>query len=119
MNILTEAFKDRAYFIRLGRGKDEGLYAKPVSLTERRRIALDAMRESGGDLVLAGHIETERLLQASLTGWVGLWDSGGKEIPFSQENISMICEHDPDAAADFSVRVKNIARLGELDDEKN
>jgi|GEM_PF-4533626 len=118
MRILTEAYKDRQYFIALNVEKTEGFWAKPLSSTIRRQAAQEALMESGGDLPLAQTIERGKLLQAALADWKGMYDMGGNELPFTKETLKLCCEHDPDLMDIFLHRVRNIARFGELDDEK-
>lgn len=119
MRILTEAYKDREFFIPLDQHKTEGVYAKPVSSTTRRKLAQIALRDAGGDVLVANYLESVAFLQESLSGWKGMYDIMGNEIAFSSDVVRMVCEYDPDAAANFVHRVKNIARFGDLEDEKN
>lgn len=119
MRIMTENYKDREFFIPLNNDKTEGLYCRPVSASARRKLALEAMREAGGDVQIAAHLENRKLLCAALLNWRGLYDMGGEEIPFSEAAINMICEHDPDAGAAFVNLIRNIARFGEAEDAKN
>lgn len=119
MRIMTEAYKDVTYFIPLNGQKTEGIYVKPLSSTERRRISLEAVRESGGDMSVAAHLEAVKMLQSGLVGWKGIYDMGRNEVPFSAEMIKVACEYDPDIMAQFLARMKNVARFGEEDDRKN
>lgn len=119
MRIMTEAYKDREYFIPLDARRSEGLYGRPLSSSQRRRIAQEALLEAGGDVVMAGHLEMVKTLQAGLTNWIGMYDMAGEEIPFSAEAVKAACEYDVDLMNSFAVRLKNIARYGDEEDEKN
>ncbi len=119
MQIMTEAYKDRQYFIPLNPEKTDGLYARPLSATERRKISQEAMLEAGGDILMSAWLECVKTLQAGLTGWKGMVDMGGNEIPFTPENLKLCAEHDPDVMAGFMRRLHNVARYGEEDDAKN
>lgn len=119
MQIMTEAYKDREYFVPLNQQKTEGFWGKPLSSTLRRKIAQEAIKESGGDMQVAAYLESVKLLQAGITRWTGMYDMGGEEIAFSAKNVELACECDPDIMAGFLSRLKNIARFGELEDEKN
>lgn len=119
MRIMTEAYKDAIYFIPLNGQKTEGIYVKPISSTERRRITLEAVKEAGGDMAVAAYLESVKMLQAALDGWKGVYDMSGNEIPFSAEAVKAACEYDPDIMAQFLARMKNVARFGEEDDRKN
>lgn len=119
MQIMTEAYKDLEYFVPLNPAKTEGYWGRPISATERRKIAQEAIKEAGGDMLLGNHLEMGKMLSIGLTRWIGMVDMGGAEIPFSGEVLRMICEYDPDAMAGFLHRLRNIARFGELEDQKN
>lgn len=119
MRIMTESYKDKEFFVPLNVTKTEGFWCKPLATSARRSVYQDVMKESGGDVVVAAHLESEKLLLMGLTRWIGMYDMGGKEIEFSEKAIKALCEFDPDMMTEFVRRVKNIARFADMEDEKN
>lgn len=119
MRILTEAYKDMTFFLPLNPHKTEGIWARPISSTERRKQQQEALKEAGGDTSLAAFLTDVKFLKSALTDWVGMVDMRDQEIPFSAEAVEKGCEWDPDLMAGFATRVRNIARFGEVEDEKN
>lgn len=119
MQILTEAFKDIEFKVYLNAQRTEWFTAKPLSLTERRKAINESLLESGGDVSVASQLEMEKLLVASVTGWQGMYDVKGDEIPFTKETLLDCCRQDPDLMMSIFVqRLRNIARYGEIDDKK-
>lgn len=51
MCIMTEAYKNRKFFIPMDQHKLEGLYAKPVSSPTRCKLAQEALFDAGGVLL--------------------------------------------------------------------
>ena len=117
--ILTDAYKDATFFIPYSEDKREGVYAKPLTDSEINRITIDAAKEGGADQDRAKRFFIKNFLQKSLTGWDGFYDVSGKDIPFGPDAIKEICECDPEFTAGLVLRLRNIARVGELEDRKN
>lgn len=117
--ILTDAYKDATFILPYSEDKSECAYVKPLTDTAIDRIRLDAGKEAGTDEALAGRFFLVKFLQQSLTGWQGFYDAGGEEIPFSAEAIKDICECDPEFTTAMAYRIRNVARIGMLEDEKN
>ncbi len=118
-HILTDTYRDKTFFIALTDDKSEGYWCKPISETERNKIRRDAQKEAGGDSDIAAQIFTIKFLQRSITDWKGFFDMKGDAIPCNEETIAMICRCDPDICSTLAIKVMNIARYGELDDQKN
>ncbi len=119
MQIMTEAYKDKIYFLPLTPQKTEGVYARPLSSTERRKATMEAAREAGGDMIVGTYLESVKMLEMSLVDWKGFVDMGGEEVKFSPGIVKTVCETDPDLMAQILGRIKNVARYGEEDDRKN
>jgi hypothetical protein len=119
MRILTEAYKDATFFIPYSEDKREGVFTRPVTATMQMRIQNEAVKEAGADLSLAERFVVVKTLQEVLTGWKGFYDVKGVEIPFSGRAVQEICECDPEFAAMLATRIRHVARLGEIEDEKN
>ena len=119
MKILTDAYKDATFFVPYAQDKSEGVYVRPVTATLQRRLQNEAAKEAGADMGLAEGYAVVKMLQAALVGWQGFFDVTGKEIPFSEQAIREICECDPEFAAALALRIRHVARMGEVDDIKN
>lgn len=119
MRIMTEAFKDKAFFVPLSKDKSEGVFVRPVTATMRRQVQQEALKEAGADASIADFYTVVKLLQKGLTGWQGFQDMEGQEIPFSIEMVRELCECDPDFMAGLAARIQHVARMGEMEDRKN
>jgi hypothetical protein len=119
MRILTDAYKDATFFIPYSEDKTEGVFVRPMTSTMQIRIQNDAVKEAGADISLADRFVIAKTLQSLLVGWQGFYDVRDNEIPFSEQAIKEICECDPDFAALLATRIRHVARLGEIEDEKN
>lgn len=116
---MTEAFKDKSFFVPLSKDKSEGVFVRPVTATLRRQVQQEAIKEAGADTSIAEFYAVVKLLQKGLTGWQGFVDMTGGEIPFSAEMVKELCECDPDFMAGLATRIQHVARMGELEDRKN
>lgn len=117
--VLTDAYKNRTFILPFKGDKSEFAYIKPLTETELERIRKQAAKEGGADEMLVNKYYTRLQLMESITGWQGFYDVAGNEIPYSPEMVKEICDCDPDFAAITVQRVRNIARMGELDEIKN
>lgn len=117
--ILTSGYKNKTFVLPFTDDKSECAYIKPLSDTEIRNIQLKAATEGGADEQLAAKYFTRIFLQEAITGWKGFFDVAGNEIPHSIEAIKDICECDPEFAAIMVLRIRSIARMGELEERKN
>ena len=117
--ILTDAYKDATFFVPYTDDKSEGVYVRPQTETMRNRIRLKAHKEAGADESISGALFIKSFLEEAVVGWTGFVDVAGAEIPCTSEMKAQICECDPDFAAGLVSRVCHVARLGEVDDEKN
>ena len=59
------------------------------------------------------------MLGESIQDWKGFTDPGQEEIPYNKENLKSLVSLDPDFFGALLLRVNNVARHGELVDEKN
>lgn len=119
MRILTEAFRDRTFFVPLNNERTEGVFVRPMSATQRRKIQQEALREAGADISIAAYLEGVKLLQRCVADWKGFQDLDGNDIRCTPEKIREVCECEPDFMGQLAQRIQHVARLGELDDEKN
>lgn len=117
--ILTDAYKDKVFVIPYTDDKKECAYIKPLTNTALNRIRREASKESGTDEALFNHFFMRNSLQESIVSWEGFIDVAGEEIPYSLEMVKEICECDPEFATGMALRIRNVARFGELDDRKN
>lgn len=90
-----------------------------MSATQRRKIQQEALREAGADISIAAYLEGVKLLQHCVADWKGFQDLGGQDIRCTPEAVKALCECEPDLAGQLAQRIQHVARLGELDDEKN
>lgn len=117
--ILTDAYKDKVFVLPYTDDKKECAYIKPLTDKALNRIRREASKESGTDEALFNHFFLRGFLQESIVGWEGFFDAAGQEIPYSLEMVKEICECDPEFATGMALRIRNVARFGELDDRKN
>lgn len=117
--ILTNTYAEAEFFIPYTADKSEGVYAVPITETRRNEIRRAVIQEAGQDEEIAGLLLTKHILKECLRGWKGFFDATGTEIPFSDDVIGDICKHDPEFVSSLSMRIANIARFGELVEEKN
>lgn len=101
--------------------EDKGEYAlvRPLTDTAMNELRIDAVKEAGADEALAAKIFMRRQLQKAVTGWQGFYDAAGNELRYSPEMLKEICECDPEFAGLLALRIRNVARLGELAERKN
>lgn len=117
--ILTNAYRDRIFILPFSPDKSECAYIKPLTDTDINKIRLQASTEGGADEVLTAKYFTRLFLEKAITGWQGFFDVAGNEIPYGPETLKEICECDPAFIEVFAVRVRNVARMGELEERKN
>lgn len=117
--VLTDAYKNRTFILPFKGDKSEMAYVKPLTDTELERIRKQAAKEGGADEMLTQKYFVRLLLIESITGWQGFYDVAGNAIPYSPEMVKEICECDPEFATQTVLRVRNIARVGELEEIKN
>lgn len=117
--ILTDAYKNRTFILPFSDDKSECAYIKPLCDSEINKIRLDAAKEAGADEDLVSKYFTRLFLEKSVTGWRGFYDAGGNELPYSRETLREICECDPEFVALMLLRIRSIARYGELEERKN
>ncbi len=117
--VLTDAYRNRTFILPFTADKTECAFVKPLTETEIDKIRKQAAKEGGADEVLVTRYFNRLHLMESIVGWQGFFDVAGNEIPYSAEAVKEICECDPSFAIDTLMRVRNIARLGELEERKN
>lgn len=117
--ILTNAYRNRTFILPFTQDKTECAYIKPLTDTAISKIRNQAAAEGGADDMLTNKYFLQHFLEQSITGWQGFFDVAGNEIPYTQETLKEICECDPDFAALMAMRIRNVARQGELDERKN
>lgn len=117
--VMTDAYRNATFILPYSDDKRECAYIKPLCDTEINRIRRDAAKEAGTDESLFNSFFMRIFLQEAIVGWEGFFDAGGHEISYTREMVKEICECDPEFAAGMVLRIRNVARLGELDDRKN
>jgi hypothetical protein len=68
---------------------DGGKFDKEVFDAEFKRLPQDRLREIG-EKIEAGSILDTELLDQVLTGWSGIFDESGSEVPFSETSRQRI-----------------------------
>jgi len=68
---------------------DGGKFDKEVFDAEFKRLPQDRLREIG-EKIEAGSILDTELLDQVLTGWSGIFDEAGNEVPFSETSRQRI-----------------------------
>jgi hypothetical protein len=117
--ILTDRYKDSTFFIPYTLDKTEGVFVKPLTETKRNDVRRATIQEAGQDNDLFNQMLVRSMLSESIQDWKGFTDPGQEEIPYSKENLKSLVSLDPDFFGALLLRVNNVARHGELVDEKN
>lgn len=117
--VLTNAYRNRTFILPFTPDKSECAYIKPLTDTEIGKIRNQAAAEGGADDTLVNKYFLQHFLEQSITGWQGFFDVAGNEIPYTHETLKEICECDPAFSEHMGMRIRNIARQGELDERKN
>lgn len=117
--ILTDAYRDARFFIPYTEDKSEGVTIKPLTETTMFKLRDEAAKEGGADDNMALSIFNRKMLQTCITDWVGFYDAAGKELPCTSEVIKELCECDPEFASGLLLRIRAVARIGTLEEQKN
>ncbi len=117
--VLTDAYRNSTFILPFTADKSECAYVKPLTDSEVDKIRKKAAKEGGADETLTAKYFTRAFLQASITDWQGFYDAAGNEISYSPEMVKEVCECDPEFANMMAFKIRNIARLGELEERKN
>lgn len=117
--VMTRKFSQATFRLLLTADGSAWLTCKPVVGSKLAEITRNVLAEAGFDQSLAAAMLPGAMLQAYVTGWQGLVDIHGDEIPYSEEMLREICEHDPEFAEQQLGRLRRIAREGRLEEEKN
>lgn len=117
--ILTDKYRNATFCLPFTADKSECAWVRPLSDTAIGDLRLKADKEAGADDTIANKVFLRFFLCESLAGWQGFYDVTGEEIPFSREAVREICECDPEFAGVLALRIRNVARMGELEERKN
>ena len=117
--IVTNAYVDAVYFMPFTADKSEGVFAKPGTRTMYNDCRREAALEAGADMDLAESLAALKILQKCITNWKGFYNTEGDEIPYRPEVLKDLWENDTAMFSSIFVRHREIARMGELADEKN
>lgn len=117
--IMTDVYRNASFIVPFSEDKTEYAVVKPLTDTDIEAIRNEAAKEGGADESLMHKFFLRRLLAASVTGWQGFYDVAGNELAFTPEMLREICECDPEFAAALAIRIRNVARMGELEERKN
>ena len=119
ITVLTQKYATATFMLPLNKDESAYLLCKPILASKLHDISNKTMAEAGFDSQLAAQRMVYKLLEASIVGWAGLQDLGGREIPFSAENLRDICEADIEFVSQQLERIRRIAREARLEEEKN
>lgn len=103
----TWRISQKGYGLALSRGHSS------VRLIGRLRL------KQGADTELTEGLASLRVLENSLVDWKGFFDANEKPIEYSRETLREVWENDPAIFTNIYWRIREIARMGELDDQKN
>lgn len=117
--VLTDAYRNSTFILTFTDDKKEYAVIRPLIDSRLSKLRVDAAKEAGADEEIAGSIFAKKLLLEAIKDWRGFYDVTGKELPYSENAIREICECDPDFAAGLALRIRNVARIGELEERKN
>jgi hypothetical protein len=117
--IITDRYKDSTFFIPYTPDKSEGVFVKPLTETKRNDIRRATIQEAGQDNDLFNQMLVRSMLGESIQEWKGFTDVAHEKIDYSKENLKGLIPLDPDFFGTLLLRVNNVARYGELADEKN
>ncbi|WP_302551836.1 hypothetical protein [uncultured Bilophila sp.] len=117
--IVTKNYSDAVFFIPYTADKSEGIWARPITRSQLNEAYRKAALEAGADTELTEALVSLRVLENSLVDWKGFFDANAKPIEYSRETLRAVWENDPAIFTNIYWRIREIARMGELDDQKN
>jgi hypothetical protein len=88
---------------------DGGKFDKEVFDAEFKRLSQDRLREIG-EKIEAGSILDAELLDQVLTGWSGIFDESGEEVPFSETSRQRILNVPLVASAIVAAWLESLAK---------
>lgn len=117
--IVTKNYSDAVFFIPYTADKSEGIWARPITRSQLNEAYRKSALEAGADTELTEALVSLRVLENSLVDWKGFFDANAKPIEYSRETLRAVWENDPAIFTNIYWRIREIARMGELDDQKN
>ena len=117
--IMTANYHTSIFFVPYCVDKTEGVWVRPLSLTTRNMLRRKAAQEAGCDAEITESLLCRFILEECIVDWKGFRDVKGCDIPYNKEILRDLCEYDQVAAANLLSRVLEVARMGEIDDQKN
>ena len=117
--IVTKNYSDAVFFIPYMADKSEGIWARPITRTQLSKAYRKDALEAGEDTELPDALVSLRVLENYLVDWQGFFDANEKPIEYSRETLREVWESDPAIFTNIYWRIREIARMGELDDQKN
>lgn len=117
--IITSAYADTVFFVPLNKDKSEGFWTKPFTRTQYNTAKREAMLEAGADTDLAEAMTTLKLMESNIVDWKGFYAPTGEDIPYKREVLRDLWENDMAIFMQLYLCVRDVARLGEIDDRKN
>lgn len=117
--VVVRAYADALFFVPLNKDRSEGFWARPITRTQYAEARREAMLEAGGDLEIAEAMTALRLLQTHVVDWKGFFAPDGEAVPYSREVMRDLWECDAALFAHLYLCLREIARLGDVDDAKN
>lgn len=119
MRLVTAPYKNKTFFFPLSSDKKEGFWAVPLTLTVLTELRQKAVVEAGADYEVAEQILDRIILEDRLRGWKGFEDGAGQAVSFSREAVRELWELNPDLAKFMVQSIRQLFRVGELDEKKN
>lgn len=117
--VLTDPYMSKTFYVPLTLDKSEGFWARPVTETDMTEYRRQCGKEAGGDEDLMNSLILKRILMDKVVDWQGYRDAAGQDLPCTPEVKAAICVSDPVHVAEMVLRIRNIARMGMVDDAKN
>lgn len=117
--LLTAKYQHATFELPLTADGTAAFACTPISEPQIQEMTRKAMADAGYDAAIAADSLNRRLLKKHVTGWRGLHDLNGEEIPFSDEMIDQLCDTEGLFMGTQVARIRRIAREGRLEQEKN
>lgn len=119
MRLVTAPYKAKTFFFPMTNDKSEGFWAVPLTRTRLHDLRQSAIVEAGADYDVADSILDRLILEDRLRGWKGFEAQDGKPIDYCKESVKELWEYNPELARIMAQSIRQLFRIGELDEKKN
>ena len=119
MRLVTAPYKAKTFFFPMTDNKSEGFWAVPLTRTMLHEVRQNAIVEAGADYDVADSILDRMILERCLRGWKRFESQDGKPFDFCKEAIKELWEFNPELAHIMAQSIRQLFRIGELDEKKN